>query len=209
MRQRNWLLALILCAGMLFALAQTAWAEPDETLPDDIPVADTSIEDTTEVTTTKKPRSTYDWEAITDEHGVTVYPPPPDVDVTAAESTTTAKKTARTQSDDYRNAPYRPIPGLYDVVTDEYGNVITLPVAETTTAETTTESTEETTFDEEFLLDEPGSPKSSIHWAIAAVAGAVLLAAAAGGVIVVRKGRKDGDDDDYIYEEPEPPETET
>ncbi|MCL2298620.1 MAG: hypothetical protein FWC27_00540, partial [Firmicutes bacterium] len=83
-------MAAILCAGILLAVAQTVRAEPDEASPEE-PVA--ASEDTS---TPTRSRSTYEWEAITDEFGVTVYPPPPDEGGPDNGPTTTTKKTSRT-----------------------------------------------------------------------------------------------------------------
>jgi len=203
-----------LCAGILLAMAQTVRAEPDP-IPGD-------AETTADSDTTTRTRSTYDWELITDEYGVTVYPPPPDEGIPSSGPTATTKKTARTTApfqwnpahpdDNYTGAlPNRALPGFYEEVTDEYGNVVTRTVNAQTTTETAEEPTAEEPTESETFLGEPQSPKQPFNWAIAAAAGTVLLAAVLGGIIVLTKGRKDSEDDDYIYEDEsaqpeEPPE---
>jgi len=206
MRRQNWIFAVILCAGMLLALAQTVRAEPDPALED--PAA-------SESTTTTKSRSTYDWEAETDRNGVTVYPPPPDDDFVHDDGpTTTTAKTSRTSApfqynpdhpeDNYTGAlPQGNLPNFNAVATDIYGNEITRVITAPPTTETTTEeptTTEEIT--EETIPEEPDIPARTFNWTVAAIAGGALAAAVAGGIAVVAKGKKDSDDD-YIYEEPE------
>ena len=230
MRHRNWILAAVLCAGVFFATAQAARAEPTMPAgPSELPVANTSALETTGLTessgetipTTTTVPTTYEWEAETDEFGVTIYPPRPSQGTapppTTTGTTTSTKKTARTEPpfqynpahpDDnyYGPTPYRPIPNWYDVVTDEYGNEVTKYAIETTTTEPETVETSQgdETSEEDAFTDVYESPvRQPIKWAVAAGAGAALLAAAVGGMFVMRKARKDGDDDDYIDIEPE------
>ena len=204
MRRRNWLSALLLCAVILLVMAQTARAEP-ETIPDD--------EGTTgEVVTTTRARSTYDWEALTDIHGVTLYPPPPDDDDVSNGPTTTTIKTSRTTQpfqinpdhpeDTYTGAlPNGNMPNFYVEVTDQYGNVVTSLVSLPPTTETTTEETTTEEISTEEAFQESEGTERPFHWAIAAAAGVGLVAALAGGIAMLAKRKKD-DDDDYIYEEP-------
>jgi len=188
---------------MLFALAQTARAEP-ETIPDDPALT------TTESTTTTRSRSTYDWEAETDSQGVTIYPPPPDESASSG-STTSTERTSRTSTpfrvnpdhpdDVYTGAlPQGNLPNFNQAATDIYGNPITLVITAPPTEETTTEeatATQEDTTEETIPEEQMARP---FNWVVAWIAGGALVAAAAGGIAVFVKGRKDGDDDDYIYE---------
>ena len=208
MRRRNWIFAIILCIGMLPAMALAARAEPDDIPDDEIP----------ETTTTTRSRSTYDWEAETDEHGVTVYPPPPnDDDNVTSGPTTTTKKTARTpppfvvnpahpEDTDTREPGYRPLPDFYVRVTDQYGNEITRPAPETSIKEASdvahlmmqTSAQEEETGSFTEILEEAQQP--AISWPVAAGAGAALLAALVGVIVMLARGRRGGEDD-YIYED--------
>jgi len=201
----------MLCTGILLATAQAARAEP--TIPDatDPPLASiTAVEATTTSPDTSPGQSTVDWDA-TDEYGVTIYGTRP-----STGPTTTTKRTSRTEPpfqinpahpEDRYTGPvgYAPIPNFYDYVTDEHGNRITIPRAETTTEEATEGSTlegETSPEDEDFPPEEPEEERPGIHWAIAAAAGVALLGAIAGVTAMVVKGRRDSGDDDYIYEEP-------
>jgi len=205
MRRRNWIMAAMLCAGILLAMAQSARAEPD-TEPVEPVVA-------TEATTVRT-RSTYEWEAITDQYGVTVHPPPPDEGGPPPDDgpTTTTVRTSRTTAPfrinpdhpedvDSRDTPWIALPHFTQVVTDIYGNEITVVVTEPPTTETTAEETSEETT-EEFFAENPAIPVRPFNWAVAATAGGLLLAAGAGVSVVLAKNRKDGGgEDDYIYEE--------
>ena len=218
MRRRNWLQAAALTAAVMVVTAWVARAEPTTTIPDDepsdIPVAATTIEDETTlpdesitVTTSTEPTTTVDYSA-TDEYGSTIYAP---TTTTTKAPTTSTKKTARTDApfvvnpaypdDTYNgNLPWRDLPNWYVPVTDEHGNVVTREVPTTTATEATTATTEETaTQSEEGTTEFPEeTQRPTIHWAVAAAAGAVLLAALAGVIVTAAKGRRGDDEDDYI-----------
>jgi len=193
---------------MLLALSQAVWAEP---VPN-------PAEETAESTTTTQSRSTYDWEAETDIHGVTLYPPPPDVGGPGNDGpTTTTVRTSRTSTpfrvnpdhpeDVYTGAlPQGALPNHNVVVTDIYGNEITLVITAPPTTETTTEEPAAEEESAEEPTEEPETPARPFNWTAAIIAGGALVAAAAGGIVVLTRS---GDDDDYIYEDDpqeEPPE---
>jgi len=204
MRRRNWIFAVILSAGMLLAMAQAVWAEPDPAPEDPAP-------DTT--TTTTQPRSTYAWEAETDEFGVTLYPPPPDANTPPDDGpTTTTVKTSRTSApfqinpdhpdDVFTGAlPNGYLPNFNVPATDSYGNKLTVVFTAPPTEETSEEpATDEGEFTEETFPEEPAIPTKPLNWTVVAAAGGILAAAAVGGIIVLARNKKDSDDD-FIYVE--------
>jgi len=198
---------------MLLAMAQAVRAEPD-TVPEE-PAPDTT-------TTTTQSRSTYAWEAETDEFGVTLHPPPPDVGGPGNDGpTATTIKTSRTSApfqinpdhpEDVNTGPVPPghLLNYTEAVTDIYGNKVTVVITAPPTTETTTEepATDEEESTEETFPEEPAIPARPLNWTLAAVAGGALVAAAAGGIAVLARNKKDSGDE-FIYAEPEdaqPPE---
>ena len=204
------MLAALAALLMIFALAQGVAAEP-ETDEHGNPVVvapstePTLPEDDTDETTTTEPPTTFEWEGLTDENGVTLYPPRPSVQPSTKPPPTTVPKTTTTQKP--TTTAYVPlgyIPNFYYTPPTEPGETYATIVV-TKTVQTEPPSTEE----EDFTDPEPDNSNTDffeehqpppMRWNIIIPAGVLLLVALCGVIIMLRRGNRVAEEEEKAFE---------
>lgn len=199
MERRRVLQALAALAALLmvFALAQGVRAEP-ETDEHGRPVVAAPSTDPTEATTeeatttTTEPPSTMEWEGLTDEEGVTLYPPRPSAEPQTTKKKPTTTKATTTKPTTTTYVPLGYIPNFYETVPTKPGETTaTTAATSTTTQPTTTQEAVHSSGGADLFEEYQPQP---VRWGIVVPAGVLLLAALCGVIAMLRRGGREAEE---------------